>query len=333
MHEDASNNYAAKNAALVNTPVDTAPIINKIDDIVNTNMTGSGLASDLKDPAYNTLMDMKATLAKRPKMTPQELNVLKKDFDQTIGGMRDKTKYLGALGQVPRSIIDTISGVDKNYASMLSEYGDFKNLINELTQNFGHAGKASDATILKKISKAARTPNGRNLMAELQKTDAGKYLPEQLAGYFTKDWAPGWGTSVKDLLAAGLIYHAGLTPAALVTAAAGSPKIVGAGMRYLGKAKNVAGKVGALTGPTARNIVTHAGAVGMPPPLEGVQQAAGGRVGRKAGGRVGDPGAAAERLMQAAEKAKKSQGNATSSLLQMPDEAITKALAVANEHI
>ena len=73
--------------------------------------------------------------------------------------------------------------------------------------------------------------------------------------------------------------------------------------------------------------------MGAPPPLEGVQQAAGGRVERKAGGRVGNPGADAERLILAADKAKKSQGNATSALLQVPDEAITKALAVANEHI
>lgn len=335
LHEDASNNYAAKNAALVSTPVSTAPIINTIDDIINTQLKGHAIGSKLVDPAYKSLMRMRKRLSGTPNMTPQELNVIKKDFDLIVQNSRGKTKYLGALGEVPRSVIDTIGSVDKNYADMLSEYGDFKNLINELSQNFGNASKASDATILKKISKAARTPNGRNLMKELQNTDAGKYLPEQLAGYFTKEWTLGWGTSVKDLIAAGLIYGsgAGLTPAALAGAAMGSSKIVGSAMKMLGRTKRVAGKVGTLTGPTARNLITQAGVAGQAAPLEGAQQAAGGRVERKAGGRVGNPGDAAERLILAAERAKKSQGNATSALLQMPDEAITKALAVANEHI
>ncbi|NDG84675.1 MAG: hypothetical protein EBX52_06505, partial [Proteobacteria bacterium] len=60
---------------------------------------------------------------------------------------------------------------------------------------------------------------------------------------------------------------------------------------------------------------------------------AGGRIGRKAGGRIGAPGIAAEKLIVAAERAKKNQGGATSALLNVPDETITKALAVANEHI
>ena len=60
---------------------------------------------------------------------------------------------------------------------------------------------------------------------------------------------------------------------------------------------------------------------------------AGGRIGRKSGGRVTDAGSAAEKLIAAAEKAKKGHSDTTSPLLDVPDEAITKALAIANEKI
>ena len=65
-------------------------------------------------------------------------------------------------------------------------------------------------------------------------------------------------------------------------------------------------------------------------------EAAGGPVrARKAGGRIGrfDHPAVAAALILAAEKAKKGHGKTTEPLLNQPDEAITKALAIANEAI
>jgi hypothetical protein len=57
------------------------------------------------------------------------------------------------------------------------------------------------------------------------------------------------------------------------------------------------------------------------------------REGRKAGGRIGgvDHGAIAMSLIRAAEKAKKGHNTTTQPLLEQPDEAITKALAIADE--
>jgi hypothetical protein len=59
----------------------------------------------------------------------------------------------------------------------------------------------------------------------------------------------------------------------------------------------------------------------------------GGRIARKSGGRIMSAGSAAEELIAAAEKAKKGHSETTSPLLDVPDEAITKALAIANEKI
>jgi hypothetical protein len=63
-------------------------------------------------------------------------------------------------------------------------------------------------------------------------------------------------------------------------------------------------------------------------------EAAGGPVrARKAGGRIGrlDHGGVADALIRAAEKAKKGHNTTTEPLLEQPDEAITKALAIADE--
>lgn len=59
------------------------------------------------------------------------------------------------------------------------------------------------------------------------------------------------------------------------------------------------------------------------------------REGRAEGGRIGDINhlAIAASLIRAAEKAKKGHGKTTEPLLSQPDEAITKALAIANEAI
>jgi hypothetical protein len=61
------------------------------------------------------------------------------------------------------------------------------------------------------------------------------------------------------------------------------------------------------------------------------QQAHGGRIHRASGGRLTGITTAAM-LMAAAESAKKGHGKATEPLLNQPDEAITRALAIANQH-
>jgi hypothetical protein len=62
-------------------------------------------------------------------------------------------------------------------------------------------------------------------------------------------------------------------------------------------------------------------------------RADGGRVGYRAGGRILDHASQAGALVRAAETAKKRISQTTEPLLEMPDEAVVKALSVANENI
>lgn len=102
---------------------------------------------------------------------------------------------------------------------------------------------------------------------------------------------------------------------------------VSAGSRLLGAAARRVGQLGnsAMLGHINQNAQ---------PPAQ-TPYANGGRTGRKAGGRAPkfDHAARAASLVRAAEQAKKAHGKATEPLLGLPDEAITKALAIANRHV
>ena len=65
------------------------------------------------------------------------------------------------------------------------------------------------------------------------------------------------------------------------------------------------------------------------------QRFAGGRVGRKSGGRLmrTDHSARAASLIRAAEAAKKAHNATTESILEQPDEAVARALSIANKAI
>jgi hypothetical protein len=75
----------------------------------------------------------------------------------------------------------------------------------------------------------------------------------------------------------------------------------------------------------------------LPPETQGylakIFRATGGRIGRASGGRIMNHRSEAENLIRLADKTKKALNNSTESLLAVPDEAVTKALSIANEAI
>jgi hypothetical protein len=138
-------------------------------------------------------------------------------------------------------------------------------------------------------------------------------------------------------------------PAAIMTALAGW----GLGKFYNAKEVNVAAKTLELvmdpskaaelarlaaSDPNARSflektsmVLARSGAGVSAGQGQPQAQAHGGRINRASGGRLTGVTTAAM-LVAAAERAKKGHGKATEPLLNQPDEAITRALAIANQH-
>ena len=341
---DVSDEFVKDLGSLSTDQLDVTPALKAIDDArahIGTYVDpGTGVVQPLS-PSDSAILDQMESMIRGTGDTSAiNLHKVKVAASNLLNGARG-SPYLGSLGKVPAAIREAIGAVEANkpYLKAMDDYSNWLRELDDL-KSIGAAGnRGATANKIAKLMKAMKDKRGKSLIDKIASTPEGANLPFMLAGSAMSNWLPKWATGMQDMLGYGLIGGTGyglatmLSPHALAGVAAASPKVVGTGMKYVGKAQRLGDKVAPLTRAPVANALVQAGAVGMPPPLEGVQQAAGGRVGRKAGGRVGNPGDAAERLILAAERAKKSQGNATSALLQMPDEAITKALAVANEHI
>jgi hypothetical protein len=328
---DASNaNYVSKRTNLTTQNLNTNEIMQSLRDA--RAQLGPDAAIDSPE-VVKALDEMERRIVSRTDTTAVGLDNLKRGLNDIVGEWRG-TGREGLLAKIPQSVRKTIADADPKYADMMDEWQAWRTELQDLQKELGLGQRTSQSTRLKKMLADMMKDKNKSLLGKIVKTDAGKNIPYMLAGDAVSSYLPRWAQGVGDILlygGLGTFVH----PAAWAGLAGASPKLMGKLAKATGTAERMGSKVSPLfRAPTTTvlNRLNEAQAA-APAPLEGVQQAAGGRIGRKSGGRIGDPGAAAEKLILAAERAKKNQGNATSALLQMPDEAITKALAVANEHI
>lgn len=273
------------------------------------------------------------------------------------------THAKGVVNDLGNSIRDLIVKNDPKYANLLEEWQSGLQAIDRFKNAIGTGEGGRELVNLSRIMKIASSEGfgakGKMLLLEelARTTQAGKHLPEQIAGATLSPKFSGKSAWVKDAAASGLLgalMHV-YGPGALYTiAAAGtgmaasSPRLAGLGHYYAGRASNIAPDVvkkalsmtaPVVAGPEARNIAAKLGQLPVQPaaedygtPLTG--QSTGGRIERREGGRVGiDHSARAASLVRAAETAKKQESKTTEPLLQAPDERIVKALSLANEAI
>lgn len=346
------DSFVADMGSLATSNLDVTPALKAIDDarthigtyddIVINPATGATVRKVTSNsPADTKVLDTMESMLRGSRDTSAvNLHRLKVGMSNLIDNL-GRTKYLGSIGKVPAALRNTIGTANPRYLKAMDDYSNWLRQLEDLKGVGATGNRGSTANKIAKLMKAMKDKNGRSLIDQLASTNAGANLPYMLAGSAMSNWLPKWATGMQDMLGYGLLGGAGyglstlLSPHAIAGLAAASPKVVGTGMKYVGKAQRLGDIAGTVANPAVRNIISRVNEAGMPEPapLEGTQQAAGGRIGRKAGGRIGAPSMAAEKLIVAAERAKKNQGNATSALLNVPDEAITKALAVANEHI
>ena len=168
---------------------------------------------------------------------------------------------------------------------------------------------------MSKLLKAQKTSTGQNLLEDLSNYD--KSIPYRIAGTELHQLMP---IGIRGYLSAltgqyGLQYALGtfLHPATIAQIFASSPKVAGALQYGLGMP-------GLVTGPVAK-----AGEVGTLPariPYE-IGKSEQERQGRASGGRISYEDEA-DRLVRAAETAKKRINSHTEALLDQPDETIAK---------
>lgn len=285
--------------------------------------------------------------------TPEGMHKLKVAINQyfnDMGVFRGRSNS-GLMGEIPDAIKKTINKVDPKYQEAMDFWVDYKDRIRNLSAGLSQNSRAGSATQLAKMMKEmkkGKTP----LLDILSKYPSGKYLKDKLAGASIHELFPNWFQQANPLLqtlggvGVGTGAVLGMVPHVAGTMVASSPRLVGSAMYGAGAAQR-AGKAAADVLRTPTLAASTLGELAQEQseenpiikteatPVQSVQGSmfAGGRIGRRSGGRVGNPGSAADKMIRAAEQAKNRHSDGTSPLLDVPDEAITKALAIANEKI
>ena len=274
------------------------------------------------------------------KANPQNTHTIA-DFDYLKREIRDLGYSKAPSGSPERRMVDevanaakdTIVSVDKKYANIMEEYAKASEKIKDMASLI--SGRSSD-TKISKLLRSYKTGDRSHLLDELYKRDPN--LVYAIAGHDLGTWFPGGirGTLTQMGLAGGsALATTGLGtflhPMHALHAFMISPRISG-GISYgLGRVGGFParqlGKLPAGTAPALEELGTL-----QQMQEEPRQQNRGGRIPRASGGRL-NGGLTADQLIVAAERAKKQHGKGTESLLDEPDEHITRALEIAKRHI
>jgi hypothetical protein len=294
---------------------------------------GTGLVFDKTDPkvvAFNNVKNLVDEWKANPnnRHTMIEFDQLKKDlrafgYDKTLPGSEAR-KMVEDLANSAKATIP-----DKKYVDIMEQYQTATRELNDLNKDLVNR-KGSTTSQISKILKNQDKQSKGALIKRLEEIDPD--LPAAIAGVELNPLIPsGLRGQLAGMLASGsFLGLAGMAahPAPLAGIALSSPRVAGT-LNY--GAGRIAGAP-ARTYESLRPAVEAARQSGRAEDVLGPQpQARGGRARRASGGRLTGITTAAM-LMAAAESAKKGHGKATEPLLNQPDEAITRALAIANQH-
>ena len=238
------------------------------------------------------------------------------DLKQKIGNLL----YDRNLSPKTKANIGQLYGAAKK--SITDVYPDYEKLMEASQQNIlqmkdlmSQAGKDTIPATKQFAKVMLSTRKGDDtLLSALAKQDGR--IPYLLAGHTMHDWLPNrlrTAIAANPLTLFALFHNPTLIPALL----AGSPKAMGKLNYNVARMSKLPSKATLPVGVAAEQ-------------LSKVDE---NRQGRKFGGQVGNPEKEAERLIFEAGKARKQHEKITSPLLNQSDEAITKALAIANQSI
>ena len=253
------------------------------------------------------------------------------DFDRLkryIDGL--KRTYTGnksiadMLGDVRKSVFNTMYAEDPKYGKLMSKYADMMDDTGDIKNAFvsGSMNNPNSIATIKKIINTRDKGYTQSSWDKIVQMDPD--IPHMIAAQELRNALPvGTARFLAQLIAAGLNPVQALGN--LITS---SPKVTGA-LQYgsglvVGGAPNLAGKVLGSVPQPAR--------IGAQFGSEAMTQDGAPRQGRASGGSVVSSNKA-DQLIRAAESAKKAINSRTEVLLDQPDEKIAGALAIAKRHI
>lgn len=264
--------------------------------------------------------------------TIQELDKVKKSLD-TIAKRIEHPALRSRVQAMAGSLVEAMAQADPAYGRMMYGWQDFKRQLNNVRKEFGTKAM-SDVARTRKLSRAFSSRDGNEIFDLIEGTPSGKNLRYSLAGDSMKnlssDRIHNTIAAMGGPLAAGLTMgvHPSIALAALPGLALASPKLAGKSQYGLASAERV-------VNTAARNAADRF----MPPIITNVGSQIGSamqeepRTERKSGGRVGSHDAEADRLVMAAERAKRGLSAHTEGLLNTSDDSVASALEIANRSI
>lgn len=260
--------------------------------------------------------------------TLEGLDHLKRNIRQRAAGIRDE-KLKKLVYDMANGAKADIVTVDPKYAELMTEWQDWMDTAANLKSELGAGNpRAAQTTIMKKLKGSMKDKVKREQMDILASTEAGRDLPYMMAGHELSDvmphWMQGGGFSAAIVPAALSYLNSPFAAVSMLPAAvSASPKIGGMLNERVGGLKRGLGAAADAVAPYTpglNNLGANVGDLNE-------------RMGRKSGGRVQPHVTIGNRLVMAADRAKKTISKQTEPLLNTPDETIVHALEVANRSI
>jgi len=311
--------------------LDYQPILDAISDARGAQGRGVGAfygqtenraAQSVLDDIEKLVNSRMSQPSNHPNHTLEGFDSLKRSIGDYYQDVRGNPEAKKVVDNVYNAAKQSIVNVDPKYAEIMDQYSNATRDLNDKRSLV--RGRSSEAQI-NKILKTYKTGDKSNILSDLY-----QYDPQLVSAIAGHDLSPLLPQGLRGIVTSGTLYGASgalgglaglIHPAHLAHIALGSPRLMG-GLNY---------GVGRISGMPS-NVAGQVPYFARMAPYEIGQYENADRAQRKSGGRVSHE-TIADQLIAAAESAKKMHGQRTEVLLDQPDEAITKALAVAKQNI
>lgn len=226
-----------------------------IDNALKQAETRTKYKNQIKDQAaFDALTEAKSIVDEWKKLdpndyhTPEGFDALKQSIGAVLERFDPKTNSYNTINQVYNSVKSEITKQAPVYSNTMREYTQATEQIREVERALSLGNKASADTAMRKLQSLMRdnvqTNYGQRvqLAKELEKV-GGRELMPSLAGQALSDIAPRGLQRATALPAGGLAYLIGGVPAAGVSLATSSPRLMGEAAYGAGLVARGAGEV------------------------------------------------------------------------------------------